>query len=196
MKKILTVFVAVAALSLTGCGMIPGGGNATPAPSETSAAPSQEATPAASDEATESAGATESAEPITSEESSAPETATDAAASGAYDAFDFVTGEVSDEEFVSNIRAKTTTLGDVSDNAILLIPGKTCATLANGGTFIEMMQQAGEAIDVSTTMNGKTAIQLNSEVGKDVGKLLGLGVVNYCPEYKQKLIESVPAGSL
>lgn len=179
MKKFLTVVVASAALSLTGCSMLPG---STPQPTVTvtqSAEASKSAEAVATPSPSESADATAS-------ESSAP------AESGKLTYGDFLTGKVSDDTFVALVRSKTTSLGDVGDGAILLIPGKACAELGNGGTLKTILMSTGESIQSSIETKTGAPATYTKALGQDAGYIVGAGVMNYCPQYAETLKAQLP----
>jgi hypothetical protein len=181
MKKFLAVAVTAAALSLTGCSMIPG---ATPQPTVT-------VTPSAEPTATQSAEPTPSESTESSPEASSPEASTEAS-SGTYTYMDFTEGKVADDEFVAFVRDKTTAMTDVGDGAILLIPGKACAELGNGGSFMDIVKTTSESIQTSIeTKTGAQAVY-TPEIGTDAGFIVGAGVMNYCPQFEETLKAQIP----
>lgn len=177
MKKILTVVGIAAALTLSGCSMIPG---AAPKPSETQSA-----------EAKETAPVTAEAIPT---ESSAPteEASTEPAQENVHYASEFETGVIPDADFIALVRESTTSLGDVSDGAVLLIPGKACASLANGDSFMELLQGTSDSLEASIESETGAPAVYTPEIGNDAGFVVGAGVKVYCPQYEETLKAQIP----
>jgi hypothetical protein len=178
MKKILTVVGIATALTLSGCSMLPG---AEAKPSESQSA---EATAPVTADAIPSESA--SAEPT--EEATTEPTAPD----GTHYASDFETGVMSDTDFVKLVRERTTAMTDVGDGAILLIPGKACASLANGETFVELLEGTSESIQTSIESETGAPAEYTPAIGTDAGFIVGAGVMNYCPQFEETLKSQIP----
>jgi hypothetical protein len=179
MKKILTVVGIAAALTLSGCSMIPG---SEAKPSESQSAEAKETAPV-----TAEAIPTESVSLAPSEEAS-----TDPAPDGIYYSTDFEVGAVSDTDFIALVREKAPALSAVGDGALLVIPGKACASLANGETFIELLKGTAESLEVSIESETGAPAVYTPEVGQAAGLAVALGVRNYCPQYEETLKAQVP----
>ena len=180
MKKILTVVGVAVALTLSGCSIGFGGDAKTAAPgptvtASTAANPSESAKPV---EATTSTPATES--PVTS---------------GKHTPNDFSKGQIPNDTFVALVRKNTTAMTNVSDSAILLVPGKSCASLGNGEDFKSLLMGTVESIQTSIEKETGAPATYTDAMGKDVGFLIGAGVASYCPQYTETLKASSAAAA-
>jgi hypothetical protein len=178
MKKILTVVGIAAALTLSGCSMIPGG---EAKPSETQSA-----------EATPTETVTAEAIPSDSASSLPPEVAVEAPVAETVYPSDFEVGAVSDTEFIALVREKAPALSTVGDGALLVIPGKACASLANGESFMELLKGTAESLEVGIESETGAPAVYTPEIGQAAGLAVALGVRNYCPQYEEVLKAQLP----
>lgn len=179
MKKILTVVGIAAALTLSGCSMIPGS-DAKPSDSQ-----SAEATP------TETAPV--EVIPSDSASSMPPEVAVESPAAATVYPSDFEVGAVSDTDFIALVREKAPALSNVGDGALLVIPGKACASLANGESFVELLKGTAESLEVGIESETGAPAVYTPEIGQAAGLVVAAGVRNYCPQYEETLKSQVPA---
>lgn len=185
MKKILAVVGLAATLSLTGCSLFSGVSDTKPSVSK-----SAEARNTDTAKITPKQSASPSAAP-TKTESPAGEYAN--AAEAVYFPSDFVNSVIPDDQYVDLVRTNTSAMGDVSDDAILLIPGKACASLGNGETFDDLLHGTAESIQTSIESKTGTPAVFTQEIGQDAGFIVGSGVKMYCPQYEEDFEASVPS---
>jgi hypothetical protein len=170
MKKLTALSLAAGVLVMTsGCSMLP---QAAPAPTVTVTALG-------------SPSGSASAAETTSPEAAAPveHTSPSAEAAGlSKTMWDYQKGAVSDEKFVSFVRAHTTTLDPYESDMLVVLAQTTCAHVANGTTKAEIVEK-----QVSMAQSVQVG-EITKEMGRDIGYLLGAGAKNYCPELSDELV--------
>lgn len=75
-----------------------------------------------------------------------------------------------DDQYIGLVRSETTTLGAVSDAALITLAEETCTALDDGATLLELVAIAMDEMNTETKSD-------------DAIRTIGFGISAYCPQH-------------